>query len=626
MRLLLIHSDHIEYEARGKTRMAEDSAVLKDALDDALTAFCAVESVDEEDIDGVIAQAVQEILSAAEQMAVTRIMIYPYAHLSSDLASPAKAAAAFRALEEALTRHGSGLTVKRAPFGWYKAFTLTCKGHPLSELSRTIHPGEGAGGAKKEIERDWFVLTPEGEQIDAETYLEGIIHPDAGSTGALAGDDLFACLIRKELGSAHPVGAEPLHVDLMRAKELVDYEPISDVGNLRWMPRGKLLRDLLSDYVLGGVLDYGAMPVETPVMYDLADKAVNEHAAKFGERQYRFRSGNRNMMLRFAACFGMFSIMRDMHISPNTLPLKMYELSTYSFRREQKGECIGLKRLRAFTMPDMHTLCRDMDEALACFEEQLRMGWKSGEDFELPFVAVFRCTREFYEQHAGWVKQIVRNSGTPVLIEVLSERVHYWIAKIDLAAIDGQGRPIENPTVQIDIESAERFGIKYYREAGEAVYPPILHCSPTGSIERVICALLENTAEMPVPQFPVWLSPTQVRLVPVSDRNIPFAEEVCDRLISAGIRADLDDREGSMNRKVRDAGKDWVPYVAVIGDREVEDRTLTVTVRHLSEPKKPHRVTLTPDELRDMVKQDTAGKPFRPLYTPSRLSKKPRYI
>jgi len=626
MRLLLIHSDHIEYEARTKTRIAEDAAVLKDALDDALTAFCAVESVDEEDIDDVIAQAVQEILSAAGQMGVTRIMIYPYAHLSSDLASPAKAAAAFRALEEALTRHGSGFTVKRAPFGWYKAFTLTCKGHPLSELSRTIHPGEGVGAAKKEIVRDWFVLMPGGEQIDAETYLEGIIRPDAGSTGALAGDDLFACLIRKELGSVHPVGGEPLHVDLMRAKELVDYEPISDVGHLRWMPRGKLLRDLLSDYVLGAVLDYGAMPVETPVMYDLADKAINEHAAKFGERQYRFRSGNRNMMLRFAACFGMFSIMRDMHISPNTLPLKMYELSTYSFRHEQKGECIGLKRLRAFTMPDMHTLCRDMDEALACFEEQLRMGWKSGEDFEVPFVAVFRCTQEFYEQHANWVKQIVRNSGTPVLIEVLSERVHYWIAKIDLAAIDGQGRPIENPTVQIDVESAERFGIKYYREAGEVVYPPILHCSPTGSIERVICALLENTAEMPVPQFPVWLSPTQVRLVPVSDRNIPFAEEVCDRLISAGIRADLDDREGSMNRKVRDAGKDWVPYVAVIGDREVEDQTLTVTVRHLSEPKKPHRVTLTPDELMDMVKQDTAGKPFRPLYTPSRLSKKPRYI
>ena len=79
-----------------------------------------------------------------------------------------------------------------------------------------------------------------------------------------------------------------------------------------------------------------------------------------------------------AACFGMFSIMRDMHISKNTLPLKMYKLSTYSFRHEQKGEVIGLKRLRAFTMPDMHSLCTDMPEAMKCFEEQLAIGWQTG--------------------------------------------------------------------------------------------------------------------------------------------------------------------------------------------------------------------------------------------------------
>ncbi len=91
-------------------------------------------------------------------------------------------------------------------------------------------------------------------------------------------------------------------------------------GTTAGCPRGgKLIRDLLSDYVLAQVLEYGGMPVETPpVMYDLGDKAISEHAAKFGERQYRFKSGNRDMMLRFAACFGMFSIMHDMHISPRT--------------------------------------------------------------------------------------------------------------------------------------------------------------------------------------------------------------------------------------------------------------------------------------------------------------------
>ncbi|MCE5338558.1 MAG: threonine--tRNA ligase [Methanomicrobiaceae archaeon] len=611
MRLLLIHSDHIEYEARKKTKVAEEDVVPKDALDEALAVFCAVESVDEENIGDAVRQAAGEIITTARQLGTTNIMIYPYAHLSSDLASPEAAVSALRGIEEGLAGEDD-FVVKRAPFGWYKAFSLSCKGHPLSELSRTIVPGEAAAAPKKEIQHEFFVFTPEGERKDAAIYAEE--------------NTPLASLIRKELGYPGPEGVEPVHVDLMRAKELVEYEPRSDVGNLRWMPRGKLIRDLLADYVLARVLEYGGMPVETPVMYDLGDQAIAEHAAKFGERQYRFKSGNRDMMLRFAACFGMFSIMHDMHISPNTLPMKLYELSTYSFRHEQKGEVIGLKRLRAFTMPDMHTLCRDADGALAAFEEQLAIGWKSGEDLETPLVGVFRCTRDFFDQYELWVKGIVAKSGVPMLIEVLSERTHYWIAKADLAAIDAQGRPIENPTVQIDVESADRFDIKYYTPEGMEVHPPILHCSPTGSIERVICALLEKTGVQEVPSFPTWLAPTQVRLVPVAERHVCFAEEISARLNAACIRADVDDREESVNKKVREAGMDWAPYVAVIGDQEAETGRLTVTIRKLSEKKKPYKEMMSEDELIQAVKMETAGKPFRPLYTPRLLSQKPRFI
>ncbi|MDG6257530.1 MAG: threonine--tRNA ligase [Methanomicrobiaceae archaeon] len=609
MRLLLIHSDHIEYEARKKTPVAEEDIVSKDALDEALAVFCAVESVDEEDIDGVVDTAVREIAETAVTLDTDAVMLYPYAHLSSDLSSPKAAVEALKKIEAGLIGAGS-LTVKRAPFGWYKSFTLACKGHPLSELSRTITPGAGETAPKKEVTHEFFVLTPEGER---RAYTEFL---DQGG---------FSALIKKEVGIGLPSGGEPLHVDLMRAKELVDYEPLSDVGQHRWMPRGKLIRDLLADYVLGLVLDYGGMPVETPVMYDLGNAAINEHAGKFGERQYRFKSGNRDMMLRFAACFGMFSIMKDMYVSPATLPLKMYELSTYSFRHEQKGECIGLKRLRAFTMPDMHTLCRDMEQTLACFEEQMLIGWQSGRDLETPLVAVFRCTREFYEAHEDWVRHLVAVSGQPVLIEVLSDRVHYWVAKVDLAAIDSQGRPIENPTVQIDVESAQRFDIKYHSD-GKEVHPPILHFSPTGSIERVICALLEGTAQQAVPMLPTWLSPSQVRLVPVADRHLAFADEVCRSLTAAGIRADIDDREESVNRKIREAGMDWVPYVAVVGDREMESGNMAVTIRRQSLPKKPYKEDLNPDDLIARVREETAGKPFRPLYTPRKLSRKPRFI
>ncbi len=609
MRLLLIHSDFIEYEAKKKTRMAEEGAVLKDSQKESLVVFCAVESVDEDDINGVIAQAADEVRKTAAQLAVKNIMLYPYAHLSHDLANPDVAVGVLQALERELK---VDFEVKRAPFGWYKSFSLSCKGHPLSELSKTIVPGEEVlVKAKSTVTHEFFVMTPDGKQHDVAGYMD---------------KTPFGCLVRKELGEQTSAGGEPVHVELMRSKELVDYEPASDVGHLRWLPRGKLIRDLIADYVLQMVLPYGGTPVETPVMYDLGDRAIYEHADKFGERQYRFKSGNRNMMLRFAACFGMFSIMRDMHISPNTLPMKMYELSTYSFRHEQKGEVIGLKRLRAFTMPDMHSLCTDMPEALKCFEEQLTMGWKTGKDFGTELVGVFRCTRNFYTEHEGWVKKVVADSGMPLLVEVLSGRVHYWIAKIDLAAIDGQGRPIENPTVQIDVESSARFGIKYHLMDGTEVFPPILHCSPTGSVERVICAILESTASMEVPILPVWLSPSQARVVPVAERHLPFAAEIAERLNVANIRADLDDRDESVGRKIRESAMDWVPYVIVVGDAEVESGKLTVTIRKESAKDKPHKVTLTEQEVIAVIWQDIGTMPFRPLYTPRKLSKKARYI
>ncbi|MGB9176514.1 MAG: threonine--tRNA ligase [Methanoregula sp.] len=612
MRLLLIHSDYIEYEVKKKTKMAEECSVLSDKETEALTVFCAVESIDEEDLEGVILQGIGEIKKTAAQVNVDRIVVYPYAHLSSDLASPDTAITVLNGLKAGLD--AEGFLVKRAPFGWYKSFRISCKGHPLSELSKTIVPGGEEGAVRKEkseVTHDWFVLTPDGKQHDYKEYLD---------------DSPFGCLVKKELGVAVPVGGDPAHVDLMRSKELVDYEPASDVGCLRWMPKGKLVRDLLADYVLRMVLEYGGTPVETPVMYDLGDKAICEHAAKFGERQYRFKSNNRNMMLRFAACFGMFSIMRDMHISPNNLPMKMYELSTYSFRHEQKGEVIGLKRLRCFTMPDMHSLCLDMPQALKCFEEQLAMGWQTGKDFEYQLVAAFRCTKDFYAEHEAWVKKIVRESDCPMLIEILSDRVHYWVAKIDLAAIDGQLRPIENPTVQIDVESSTRFAIRYHKEDGTPVYPPILHCSPTGSVERVMCAILENISTQKVPALPTWLSPTQVRVVPVAERHGAFAAEICNAINAAQVRCDVDDREESVGKKVREAGMDWVPYVIVVGDDEIASKMLTVTVRKKSQPNKPFKEQMTSDALIAAVKKDTEGKPFRPLYTPRKLSMKARYI
>jgi threonyl-tRNA synthetase len=187
-------------------------------------------------------------------------------------------------------------------------------------------------------------------------------------------------------------------------------------------------------------------------------------------------------------------------------------------------------------------------------------------------------------------------------------------------------RPIENPTVQIDVESSTRFAIRYHKDDGTPVHPPILHCSPTGSVERVMCAILENISTQKVPALPTWLSPTQVRIVPVAERHGAFAQEICSAINASQVRCDLDDREESVGKKVREAGMDWVPYVVVVGDEEIGTKRLTVTVRKKSQPNKPFKEQMTTEALIAAVKKDIEGKPFRPLYTPRNLSMKARYI
>jgi threonyl-tRNA synthetase len=141
-----------------------------------------------------------------------------------------------------------------------------------------------------------------------------------------------------------------------------------------------------------------------------------------------------------------------------------------------------------------------------------------------------------------------------------------------------------------------------------------------------MCAILENISTQQVPALPTWLSPAQVRVIPVTEKHIAFAEELAKTINAAQIRCDIDDRNETMGKKIREAGMDWVPYVIVVGDEEVASKKLTVTVRKKSQPNKPFKEQMTVESLIDAVRKDVEGKPFRPLYTPRKLSMKARYI
>lgn len=602
MRILLIHSDYLNYNVKNKTPVAEEieDAKKQGAFDESLVVFTAVEKDDENNPQGIVKNLVKEVIKTNDQVKAENIVLYPYAHLSSSLSSPKVAVQVLKDAEEALD--AEGLNVKRVPFGWYKAFEISCKGHPLSELSRTITAEEEDEEEVEKKPSSWSIL--DGDKIiDIDDFKFE--------------NDQLEKLVSYELGTGASDAGEPPHVKLMREKELCDYESASDVGNLKWFPKGRLVRDLLADYVYNLVVDQGAMPIETPIFYDLDNEAINVHAAKFGERQYRTDT-KKNLMLRFACCFGAFRVMADPFITWKNLPAKLYELSTYSFRFEKKGEVVGLKRLRAFTMPDFHSFCADMESTLEEFSKQTDMCIQTGVDLDVNYEIIFRATKDFYDENKDWMYSIGKKIGKPVLLEILPERKHYWSCKIDFAAIDYLGRPIENPTVQIDVESGKRFDITYLGEDGKEHYPTILHCSPTGSIERVICSLLEKTAielDEKAPMLPTWLSPIEVRIITVGEDHKEFANELYDKINAENIRVDVDDRDESVGKKIRNAATEWIPYIFVVGDNEKESGVFSVTVRETGE-----KVDMTVDELIKEVLDKTKGMPYRGLPLPKDIS------
>ena len=602
MRILLIHSDYLNYNVKNKTPVAEEieDAKKQGAFDESLVVFTAVEKDDENNPQGIVKNLVKEVIKTNDQVKAENIVLYPYAHLSSSFSSPKVAVQVLKDAEEAL--NAEGLNVKRVPFGWYKAFEISCKGHPLSELSRTITAEEEDEEEVEKKPSSWSIL--DGDKIiDIDDFKFE--------------NDQLEKLVSYELGTGASDAGEPPHVKLMREKELCDYESASDVGNLKWFPKGRLVRDLLADYVYNLVVDQGAMPIETPIFYDLDNEAINVHAAKFGERQYRTDT-KKNLMLRFACCFGAFRVMADPFITWKNLPAKLYELSTYSFRFEKKGEVVGLKRLRAFTMPDFHSFCADMNSTLEEFSKQTDMCIQTGVDLDVNYEIIFRATKDFYDENKEWMYSIGKKIGKPVLLEILPERKHYWSCKIDFAAIDYLGRPIENPTVQIDVESGKRFDITYLGEDGKEHYPTILHCSPTGSIERVICSLLEKTAielDEKAPMLPTWLSPIEVRIITVGEDHKDFANELYDKINAENIRVDVDDRDESVGKKIRNAATEWIPYIFVVGDNEKESGVFSVTVRETGE-----KVDMTVDELIKEVLDKTKGMPYRGLPLPKDIS------
>ena len=612
MRILQLHCDNISYEPTKKEiQSAEEIDPKPVSIDEVVVCFVAVEKDDTEDI---AKDAISQIQESMKKIGCQKLLLYPYAHLSSDLAAPSTALSLLKLMESQC----SGLEVSRSPFGWTKSYNVKVKGHPLAESSKVItseskkeHTSDALDSESK-IKSYWYILSPDGKMEEFDKFN-------------FSNHKKLEVLAKYESAKKRVTDEPPPHVALMKKLAIADYESASDQGNMRYFPNGRLIKSQLERYVTDRVKEYGGYEVETPIMYDSHHPSMESYFNRFPARQYSIDSEGKHLFLRFAACFGQFLMAHDFQMSYKNLPYRLYELTRYSFRREQSGELVGLRRLRAFTMPDCHAFCSDMPQAIEEFRTRFDLSRDvlngvgiTQDDYEM----AIRFTEDFYNENKDLVVEMVKKIGKPVLVEMWKERFFYFVLKWEFNYIDNSGKASALSTDQIDVENGNRYGIEFIDEKNTPKNPIILHNSPSGAIERVMYTLLEKAAtdskEGRKPQLPLWLAPTQVRVIPLKGEFLDFSKDLAQNLSSQTIRADIDDRNESIGKRIRDAEKEWIRYILVIGEREAGSKNLSIRDRNTSDVRE-----LSFDEFISEINSQTNGKPCSSLNVPLLLSKRP---
>lgn len=612
MRMLLIHADHFEYRVLEKAidRPEQVSDSEKTATtENALVSFCTVEKADEKNPKNVARNAVNSIQEVADWVKTKRIVIYPYAHLSSSLASRDIAIQILKSIETDLALKEYNVT--RSPFGWYKSFKIECKGHPLSELSRSI-TSEGEPPKESQVKVEYAILDLDGQVHDPKTY---VFKP---------GEDDLKMLVEKEAFKTGLIGGKPRFLDYCR-KFGLEWEPYSDLGHMRYEPEANVMFELVADYswTVANSLDMPIFAVRGTNMFDLSVKPVKEHAELFGARLYQVNIDEKSYVLRYAACHQQFAMLKDWTISYRHLPFGTFEVAD-SYRLEQSGELLLCFRVRKLHMPDLHIFCRDVEEAKIAAMKTHRKIYEEIGKLGRDYVSIYNTTKSFYEQNKVFFEELLAVERKPVLLSFVPESIYYWVINVEYTIIDELGRPREIATFQIDIGNAKRFDISYTDTDGRKRHPPIIHTALIGTVERYIFAALDTAVKFEkdgkVPRLPLWLTPVQVRLIPVNSSLIQYVNNLMSEIEEANIRVDLDDRSESLAKRIRDAEMNWVPYIVVIGQKEVETRLLNVRKRETGE-----QTSISADDMIKEIAERTKGYPHTNLKMPRLLTQRPIY-
>ena len=641
----------------------------------------------------------QEIKNIAQQVNAKNLVLYPYAHLSSTLADPKVAEDFLKQAQQKL--HAEKFVVYRAPFGWYKSFNISCKGHPLSELSRQFS-GDETVSLKREGKDEAFVfeerkLTNDEKVLLTAALLVGKAVKNLYTKAEVAGMGFYhqqayvdlanaevsidnfpsveeqACSelarhfplekiavqqitnalqksILQDIGksavgySLDGMKVVPLYKDPFVAFDKVKSLKVLNQSKVYWKnnanntqltrmyvvgfddpeklaefmkkkeeaearshlkigkemglfvnselvgpglpllaPKGMIIREEIINFLWNLHKDKGYQKVWTPHIAKEQLYKTSGHWDKFGDELFKVKGKTDNFILKPMNCPHHMQIFDSFSFSYRDLPVRYFEPATI-YRDEKSGQLIGLSRVRAITQDDGHLFCR-----VSQIKQEV--------------TTVVNVIREFYStlgmDKEYWVSLSVRGEdkskylGTEEVWKIAEKSLEqaakenklnykriegeaaFYGPKLDFLFKDSLGREWQLATIQCDFNLPERFNLGFMNEESKKERPVVIHRAISGSLERFMSVLIEHFAG----KFPLWLSPVQVKIVTVNDRNIDFARSVRKLLLEQNVRVELDDRTESIGRKVRDAQLERANYIVTVGDKEMEKKVLAVRDR-----------------------------------------------
>jgi threonyl-tRNA synthetase len=355
-----------------------------------------------------------------------------------------------------------------------------------------------------------------------------------------------------------------------------------------WLPNGAKVRRVIERYIVDLEEKWGYQHVYTPHLANVELYKISGHWDHYQDDMYPpMQMDHEELVLRPMNCPHHMMIYKEELRSYRNLPLRIAELGTMH-RYEMSGALTGLQRVRAMTLNDAHIFCRP-DQIKSEFTRVVQLMNKVYDDFGIKdyyFRLSYRDPKntekyvqndEMWEKAQRMLKEAMDELGYEY-VEAEGEAAFYG-PKLDVQVRTALGKDETLSTIQIDFHLPERFELEYIGEDGQAHRPVVIHRGVVGTMERFVAFLLEYYKGA----FPLWLAPIQAKLLPIADAHVPYAEKVADQLREAGIRVEVDARQEKIGYKIREAQLQKVPYMLIIGEREIENHTLSVRRRSVGD-------------------------------------------